>query len=138
MIINSPNDEEVSYSSDRITKETILIQERPLIQRDFPVLTQQRLKESAKNVLNQQINVKDKAYQVKYPGSSVYNHIVASVVQASIENKSTDQTYSKLQTEKGDGNSLVVNNLNGVAIGQQMNDLSIYANGSVEVSEKES
>lgn len=35
-----------------------------------------------------------------------------------------------MQTEKGDGNSLVVNNLNGLASGQQMNDLSIYANGS--------
>ena len=33
---------------------------------------------------------------------------------------------------------MVVNNLNGLASGQQMNDLCIYANGSVEVSEKES
>lgn len=40
MIINSPNDEEVTYSNERITKETTIIQERPLLSREFPVLTQ--------------------------------------------------------------------------------------------------
>lgn len=37
-----------------------------------------------------------------------------------------------LQIEDMPGSQVIVNNLNGLAIGQHMNDLSIIANGAVE------
>lgn len=37
-----------------------------------------------------------------------------------------------MQVEKGDGATIVINNMNGLAVAQHMNDLSIYANGAVE------
>jgi hypothetical protein len=40
----------------------------------------------------------------------------------------TDQerVLTRLQMDKGEGSTIVINNMNGLAIGQHMNDLSIY------------
>jgi hypothetical protein len=40
MIINSPNDEEVQYTAAQVTKDTTIVMESSVAQKEFPVLTQ--------------------------------------------------------------------------------------------------
>jgi hypothetical protein len=55
MIINSPNDDEVQYTAERITNDTIVVLERSVNQKEFPVMTQQRLREQGPNTFIQQV-----------------------------------------------------------------------------------
>ena len=40
----------------------------------------------------------------------------------------------KMQTEKGEGQTLLVKNMNGLSSGQHLNNLGIYTNGSSDPS----
>ena len=44
--------------------------ERCLAQKEFPVLTQQRLKDQSNTALYQYVNVNGQSMQIKYPGNS--------------------------------------------------------------------
>ena len=37
--VNSPQDDESSYMSERITRDTLLVQERTISQKEFPSMT---------------------------------------------------------------------------------------------------
>ena len=99
MIINSPTDEEVQYSVEKITKDTIIVAERSVNQKEFPILSQQKLKETSSAAQYTYVNVGGTNNLVKYSGNSsckylcysyaivnnhllfVDNNIVASIVQ---------------------------------------------------------
>ena len=46
----------------------------------------------------------------------------------------SERILAHLQTERVDNSTIVVNNVNGLSLAQQMNDLSIYANGATEAA----
>lgn len=70
MIINSPNDEEVQYTADKVTSNTIVVMESSVSQKEFPVLTQQRLKDASNTALYQYVPVQSTSTLIKYPGNS--------------------------------------------------------------------
>lgn len=109
MIINSPTDEEVQYSVEKITKETIIVAERSVNQKEFPILSQQRLKETSSVGQYTYVNVGGTNTLVKYSGNSsckylscsnhllfVDNNVVADIVQQRQQQPNTQADGGKL------------------------------------------
>lgn len=81
MIINSPNDDEVQYTAEKVTSSTILVMERSVSHKEFPILTHEKLKEQGPSTIlqqlkdqmgttNQYVQIAGQHHLIKYSGNS--------------------------------------------------------------------
>ena len=79
-LVNSPHDEESNYMAERITRETLLVQERSITQKEFPNVTAARLNDRDSVGQACYTSLRGQATVFKYPENSTYHNMIASTL----------------------------------------------------------
>ena len=137
--LNTPKDDEVTYMNERL-RETTVIQERLMTQKEMPTMTAQKLADASSTLQAGYYQRQSGNNQfVKFAENTAYHNSLASTwnkqiltdqqARLNVASPETQQLMQRFQYEKGEGNLIVVQNMNGVSSGQCMNNLGIVTNG---------
>ena len=136
--VNTPKDDEVTYMNERI-RETVVVQERLLSQKELPSMTRQKLNDSSSSTQSGYYQKQGSSSFVKFAENTAYHNSIASTWNKQVLNdqqnrlqtasQETQNLMQKFQYEKGEGNLINVMSMNGVSPGQSMNNLGILTNG---------
>jgi exonuclease III len=78
--VNTPKDDESNYCSERVTRDTVLVQERTISQKDFPNISASRIQDTESVKLASYSSFNGQATVFKFPQSSTYHNVIASTV----------------------------------------------------------
>lgn len=78
--VNTPRDEETVYMAEKLTHDTLVVQERQLNQKEFPGLNASRVQDTVSTQQQQYVSFKGNNVWLKYAENTSYQNAIANTI----------------------------------------------------------